>query len=118
MQVKFIIVYGSILPLSKVVRICWSFSRGQKVSKNSKHLSNEKEPSSTTKIVQRNNYERYNATSQCIWLQIFLFVIVIVLPIPIPADLSQQANSAAADSLTYSECSEFQSEHFLPPRKN
>jgi hypothetical protein len=27
------------------------------------------------------NSERSNATSQCIWIQIFLFVIVIVLPI-------------------------------------
>jgi hypothetical protein len=51
------------------------------VSKNSKHWSNEKGPSSTTKIVQWNNSERSNATSQCIWIQIFLFVIVIVLPI-------------------------------------
>jgi hypothetical protein len=38
-------------------------------------------PSSTTKIVQENNSERSNSTSQCIWIQIFLFVIVIVLPI-------------------------------------
>jgi hypothetical protein len=40
------------------------FSRGQKVSKNSKHWSNEKGLSSRTKIVQRNNSERSNATSQ------------------------------------------------------
>jgi hypothetical protein len=39
--------------------------------KNSKHWSNEKGSSSTTKIVQRNNFERSNATSQCIWIQIF-----------------------------------------------
>jgi hypothetical protein len=39
------------------------------VSKNSKHWSNERGPSSTTKIVQRNNSERSNATSQCIWIQ-------------------------------------------------
>jgi hypothetical protein len=51
------------------------------VSKNSKHWSNEIGPSSTTNIVQRNNSERSNATSQCIWIQIFLFVIVIVYPI-------------------------------------
>jgi hypothetical protein len=67
------------------------------VSKNSKHWSNEKGPSSTTKIVQRNNSERFNTTSQCILIQIFLFVIVV------PADLSQQAKSAAADCLTYSD---------------
>jgi hypothetical protein len=80
------------------------FARGAKSVKNSKHWSNEKGPSSTTKIVQRNNSERSNATSQCIWMQIFHFVIVIVLPIcTVPADLSQQAKSAAADGLTYSE---------------
>jgi hypothetical protein len=76
------------------------------VSKNSKHWSNEKGPSSTTKIVQRNNFERSNATSQCIWIQIFLFVIVTVLPMHafvVPDDLSQQAKSAAADGLTYSD---------------
>jgi hypothetical protein len=44
------------------------------VSKNSKHWSNENGPSSTTKIVQRNNSERSTATSQCIWIQIFIFV--------------------------------------------
>jgi hypothetical protein len=78
--------------------------KSQKVSKNSKHWSNEKGPSSsTTKIVQRNNYEKSNATSQCIWIQIFLFVIVIVIVLPICSTcyLSQQAKSAAADSLTY-----------------
>jgi hypothetical protein len=67
----------------KVLEFVSFFSRGQKVSKYSKHCiwSNEKGPSSTTKIVQRNNSERSNATSQCICIQIFLFVIVIVLPI-------------------------------------
>jgi hypothetical protein len=62
------------------------------VSKNSKHWSNENGPSSTTNIVQRNNSDRSNATSQCIWIQIFLFVIVL------PS--SQQAKSAAAVGLT------------------
>jgi hypothetical protein len=57
----------------KVLESVSFFSRGQKVSKNSKHWSNEKGPSSTTKIVQRNNSERSNATPQCIWIQIFLF---------------------------------------------
>jgi hypothetical protein len=52
-------------------------------------------------IVQRNNSERSNATSQCIWIQIFLLINVIVLPIfVVPVDLSQQAKSAAADGLT------------------
>jgi hypothetical protein len=51
------------------------------MSKDSKNWSNEKGLSSTTKIVQRNNSERSNATSQCIWIQIFIFVFVIVLPI-------------------------------------
>jgi hypothetical protein len=75
------------------------------VSKNSKHWSNEKGPSSTTKIVPRNISERSNATSQYIWIQIFIFVIVIVLlyPFVVPADLSQQAKSAAADGLTFSD---------------
>jgi hypothetical protein len=61
----------------------------QYISQNSNlyiDWSNEKGLSSTTKIVQRNNSERSNTTSQCIWIQIFLFVIVIVLPI------SQQQN--------------------------
>jgi hypothetical protein len=76
------IIGVSVSTATKGVKICWFFSRGHKESKNSKHLSNEKGPSSTTKIVQRNNSERSNATSQCIWqIQIFLFVIVIVLPI-------------------------------------
>jgi hypothetical protein len=43
------------------------------------------------------------ATSQYIWIQIFLFVIVIVLRFVVPADLSQQAKSAAADGLTFSD---------------
>jgi hypothetical protein len=43
---------------------------------NSKHWSNEKGPSSTTNIVQRNNSERSNVTFQYIWIQIFLFVVV------------------------------------------
>jgi hypothetical protein len=73
------------------------------VSKNSKHWSNGKGLSSTTKIVQRNNSERSNATSYCIWIQIFLFVIVIVNTFVVPADLSQQAKSAAADGPTYSD---------------
>jgi hypothetical protein len=77
----------------KVLESVSFFSRGQKVTKK---WSNEKGPSSTTKIVQRNNSERSNATSQCIWIQIFLLEIV-------PADLSQQAKSAAADGLTYSD---------------
>jgi hypothetical protein len=72
------------------------------VSKNSKHWSNKKGPSSTTKIVPRNNFERSNATFQCILMQIFLFVIVLTV-IVVPADLSQQAKSAAADGLTYSD---------------
>jgi hypothetical protein len=72
------------------------------VSKNSKHWSNEKGPSSTTKIVQRNNSEMSNATSQCIWIQIFL-LLLLFYPFPVPADLSQQAKSAAADGLTYSD---------------
>jgi hypothetical protein len=46
------------------------------VSKNYKQWSNENGKSSTTKIVQRNNSERSSATSQCIWIQIFIFVIV------------------------------------------
>jgi hypothetical protein len=73
------------------------------VSKNSKHWSNEKGPSSTTKIVQWNNSERSNATSQCIWIQIFLFIILLFYPFVVPADLSQQAKSVAADGLTYSD---------------
>jgi hypothetical protein len=56
---------------TKGVKICLFFCRGQKVSKNSKHWSNEKGPSSTRNIVQRNNSGRSNATSQCIWIQIF-----------------------------------------------
>jgi hypothetical protein len=74
---------------------------GQKVSKNSKHFSNEKGLSKTAKIVQRNNSERSNATSQYIWMQIFLFVLF--YPFVVPADLSQQAKSATADGLTYSD---------------
>jgi hypothetical protein len=58
---------------------------------------------STTKIVQRNNSEIHMDTYGYIWIQIFLFVIVIVLPICSTADLSQQAKSAAADGLTYSD---------------
>jgi hypothetical protein len=73
------------------------------VSKNSKHWSNEKGLNSTRKIVQRNNSKRSNATSQCIWIQIFLFDILIVLSFVVPADLSQQAKSAHDDGLTYSD---------------
>jgi hypothetical protein len=77
------------------------------VSKNSKHWSNEKGPSSTTKIVQRNNSERSNATSQCNaygykYLSLSLFLLLFY-PFVVPADLSQHAKSAAADGLTYSD---------------
>jgi hypothetical protein len=71
------------------------------VSKNSKHWSNEKGPSSTTKIVQRNlnNSESSNATSQCIWIQIFS--LLLFYPFVLPVDLSEQAKSATADGQTY-----------------
>jgi hypothetical protein len=67
------------------------------VSKTSKHWSNEKGPSSTTKIVQQNNSERSNAYGYK------YFYLLLFYPFVVPADLSQQAKSAAADSLTYSD---------------
>jgi hypothetical protein len=74
------------------------------VSKNSKHWNNEKGPSSTTKIVQRNNSERSNATSQCIWSYGYKYLsLLLFYPFVVPADLSQQAKSATADGLTYSD---------------
>jgi hypothetical protein len=68
------------------------------VSKNSKHWSNEKGPSSTTKIVQRNNSDRSNNAYGYKYFSLLLFY-----PFVVPADLSQQAKSAAADGLTYSD---------------
>jgi hypothetical protein len=67
------------------------------VSQNSKHWSNEKGPSSTTKIVQRNNSERSNATSQCKWIQILIFVIVIPMIIIVYGSiLRSSSNNRAA----------------------
>jgi hypothetical protein len=80
---------------SKGVRICLFFSTGAKSVKNSKHWSNEKGPSSTTKIVQRNNSDRSNNAYGYKYFSLLLFY-----PFVVPADLSQQAKSAAADGLT------------------
>jgi hypothetical protein len=52
----------------------------------------------------------------------FSLLLLLFYPFVVPAVLSQQAKSAAADGLTYSDsidkkCGKFKSEHFLPPRK-
>jgi hypothetical protein len=82
------------------------------VSKTSKHWSNEKGPSSTTKIVQQNNSERSNAYGYK------YFYLLLFYPFVVPAGLSQQAKTAAGDALKLTKkCGKFKSEHFLPPRK-
>jgi hypothetical protein len=50
------------------------------------------------------------------------FSLLLFYPFVVPADLSQQAKSAAADGLTYSDSIDkkvrkFKSEHFFQPRK-
>jgi hypothetical protein len=73
------------------------------VSKNSKHWSNEKGPSSTTKIVQRNNSERVTQPLNAYGYIYLSLLLLLFYPFVVPAGLSQQAKSAAADGLTYSD---------------
>jgi hypothetical protein len=75
------------------------------VSKNSKHWSYEKEPSSMaqqrlfSRTILRGLTQPLNAYGYK-YFSLFLFLFY---PVVVPADLSQQAKSAAADGLTYSD---------------
>jgi hypothetical protein len=74
------------------------------VSKNSKHWSNEKGPSSTTKIVQRGTILRgLTQPLNAYGYKYFSLLLLLFYPFVAPANLSQQAKSADTDGLTYSE---------------
>jgi hypothetical protein len=80
------------------------FLGGKKCKKNSKHWSNEKGPSSITKIVKSGTILRgltqpLNANGY----KYLSLLLLLFYPFVVPADLSQHAKSAAADSLTYSD---------------
>jgi hypothetical protein len=75
-------------------------SRRQKVSKNSKHWSNEKGPSSTTKIVQRGTILRgLTQPLNAYGYKYFSLLLLLFYPFVVPVDLSQQAKSTYSDSI-------------------
>jgi hypothetical protein len=79
------------------------FSRGQKVSKNSKHWSNEKGPSSTTRLFSGTILRGLTQPLNAYGYKYFSLLLLLFYPFVVPADLSQQAKSAAADGPTYSD---------------
>jgi hypothetical protein len=73
------------------------------VSKNSKHWSNEKGPSSKQRLFSGTILRGLTQPLNAYGYKYFSLLLLLFYPFVVPADLSQQAKSAAADGQTYSD---------------